>query len=408
MIAPRSYSELLARSLMGLGGIGDSMTETDKAKAAIAAEQAGTANTQAQTVNTQAALPGIQAESGIKQASFAAEMKKRQLLDALNKGPGATQPAMGPGSIGDTAARSWNPSSGNEPTPGLGTPSAGTPDQGMPDDHANLIASLMRENGQPDATPEMVKAKYQSGLTQAKNAGTMSNLDVTGKQTENETNAFALGQQQKLGPLKEKQAQATVENTQAEAEKNRAEAALKNKMAENGGNTPQEIASIEKQAKTRFDNAGKETGFDTVKGNWGNIQSAYADTKNPKIKDLGPSDYSILDQYLKMVNPGASVRSSNMEMFANSMSLPDKLKTQMLKVQKGGKFDPDVRDAIVDLAGKIYANHENAYMEKLRAIDEGLSATSGANRERVFGKSLADKLTGAAGGQQKDPLGIFQ
>lgn len=215
MIQPTTMSEALQRGLLGLGDIGKAWEQTQANSADLAGKN---------IANKSAAL------------TYAGELKKRQILDAMKLLPQPTSSI----SMGDNGKAGLGMDALGMPT-GIGGPGATQAGVGgMNDARAKLLSDWYAENGRPEmADPELVKAAHTADLTKTRNASTLSNQSVTAGDVANKDAAFTLGQKQALAPFQEtvasndavasvfkpKQAKENLNLTVSEENKNNAEAA---------------------------------------------------------------------------------------------------------------------------------------------------------------------------------------
>jgi hypothetical protein len=198
MIQPNSMLEALQRGLYGLGGIGTALQDKKKDDAALAQAAATKASTEAGTANTVADTAAKELAKKQAAVTFHGALKTSQILDSLDTNEAETKQlqSAGPQAAQDPlngAAGPLLPGQERIPaTPGVLSDKGTARLQTMPKEHASLLAQLARWNGDPMATPELMQAKYGSGLTQAKNAGTLSNQAVAAGQQGVDTGALGL------------------------------------------------------------------------------------------------------------------------------------------------------------------------------------------------------------------------
>lgn len=361
MIQTRSMAEALQRGLYGLGDIGQTMSQVDKAKQDAALQAAQQAGVEANTAGT--AL-----DNKTKSLTFESALKHKQLLDAL-------QGAAPSPSIGTTAAQSALQSPDNSPTPGLGSPSAGS-SQGMPDDHANLVAKLLQGDGNYDATPEMVKAKHQATLTQTQNTGTLSNQAVTAGQQQIDTGAIGLDtarqtqgadiQTKNMAPLAEK---AKIGQSSAAAAKDWADAD-KIKNAKDKPD-PEVTIRVEQNLRQQFLNQAKP--FEAIRDAYSKINAS---------QDNAAGDMSMIFGYMKILDPGSTVREGEAASAQEAAGVPTRILNAYNNALQGTRLAPDQRKQFKTQAEALYGTQKAVYEQSVKAFSD-IAKGYGADPSRV-------------------------
>ena len=95
--------------------------------------------------------------------------------------------------------------------------------------------------------------------------------------------------------------------------------------------------------------------YQTVDKGYRSMLKAAADTQ-------GASDLDLIYGAIQMIEPGMAVKEGEQAAVAQTASLPERFKGEMLRAMEGGaKLSPDVRKGIIDLATRRYDEHSRVF-----------------------------------------------
>ena len=111
-------------------------------------------------------------------------------------------------------------------------------------------------------------------------------------------------------------------------------------------------------------------------------------------QDPSPAgDMSIIFNYMKMLDPGSTVREGEYATAANAGAVPDRFVNLYNKVLSGEKLTPKQRGDFVSLAGKLYGT-QYKNQQKLIKNYEGLSSRNKVNPKNVVLDFRSDEIMG--------------
>jgi len=132
--------------------------------------------------------------------------------------------------------------------------------------------------------------------------------------------------------------------------------------------------------------------YQKLRSTWQKIDVAYNDAytvENPQVADV-----SMIFNYMKMLDPGSTVREGEFANAQNSGSLSDRIIAQYNSVNAGTRLSQPQRSDFLDRSKSLY---ENAYTSQ-KYLDESykeLSDTFGVDSKKVvidFSKPLVNKI----------------
>ena len=142
---------------------------------------------------------------------------------------------------------------------------------------------------------------------------------------------------------------------------------------------PQMILSADQkvgnEAKLRDDFRQESKNHITLRDAWGKIQGAAQ-------SQTGAGDMSLIFAYMKILDPGSTVREGEYATAQNAGSIPERITAIYNRAIKGEKLDPNVRAQFVEEASKIYHQSE-ADHEKIRNIYRGIALRSNLDPDNV-------------------------
>ena len=130
------------------------------------------------------------------------------------------------------------------------------------------------------------------------------------------------------------------------------------------GETTKSNQSAEKVAtgKSAFGNEDKlRDEFNKGSGDFLKVRDAFGRIK-ASAKDPSPAgDLALIFNYMKVLDPGSTVREGEFATAQNSASIPDRIKAKYNQVMRGERLALAQRDDFVDRAESLYAQQENFY-----------------------------------------------
>ena len=151
------------------------------------------------------------------------------------------------------------------------------------------------------------------------------------------------------------------------------------------GETDRKLKSAEDVAggKQSFGNEDKlRTAFIKGSGDFIKVRDAYGRIQ-ASAKDPSPAgDLALIFNYMKVLDPGSTVREGEFATAANSASIPDRLIAQYNKVVNGERLAPAQRQDFVSRAGDLYGQQETFYKGHEERYRE-LATSYGLNPDNV-------------------------
>lgn len=153
--------------------------------------------------------------------------------------------------------------------------------------------------------------------------------------------------------------------------------------------------SKEDSAKSKKDKSALEKGIrqqymstPTVK-DFQTLQSSFSKIKSIALDQPSPAgDISLVFNYMKMLDPGSTVREGEQATAANARGLDDSMRTLYNRVLSGEKLTPTQRADFYNKAGQVYES-QSKVLSRLQEEFRGISERSGADPRNVvvnFGK----------------------
>jgi hypothetical protein len=161
---------------------------------------------------------------------------------------------------------------------------------------------------------------------------------------------------------------------QAQADK-----ALSKFATQGRANAPQMILSADQrvgnEAKLRDDYRQESKNYLTIRDAYGKIQGAAQ-------SQTGPGDISLIYGYMKILDPGSTVREGEFATAQNAGSIPQRVQAMYNKAINGERLDPTIRNQFVEEAAKIYRQTE-ANQDKIRNTYGGIATRSNLDPQNV-------------------------
>jgi hypothetical protein len=108
------------------------------------------------------------------------------------------------------------------------------------------------------------------------------------------------------------------------------------------------------------------------------------DSKNrlDNIERTGAGDVALLFQFMKILDPGSTVREGEFETAGSVAGVPGQIEALRQKVIGGGRLSEDARKQIISQSNKIYQAAANQH-DKLQTQFAGIAKRSGLNPDNV-------------------------
>lgn len=120
--------------------------------------------------------------------------------------------------------------------------------------------------------------------------------------------------------------------------------------------------------------------FNEINGAFGRMQQAY---QNSKTDITGTSDLALIFGYMKMLDPGSTVREGEAASAANAGGVGERVRNLYNEVTKGQKLTPKIRDEFMAVARRNYTENQVNF-NKLKTRYRGLATRAGINPEDVI------------------------
>lgn len=125
-----------------------------------------------------------------------------------------------------------------------------------------------------------------------------------------------------------------------------------------------------KQAKT----------FQTVRDQYGVLRAA----ANTAPGDKGAGDIALIFAFMKLVDPGSTVREGEFSTAQNSSGVPDRVRNAYNNALNGQKFSPETRADFVLQADKLFDSYNQTFQAN-KAQYDALADSYGLKKDRVTG-----------------------
>ena len=167
------------------------------------------------------------------------------------------------------------------------------------------------------------------------------------------------------------------------------------------GHTQQQataLANVEGKLRDDFNQATKT--FPTIREAYGRIQAAKS------APPSGASDIALLYGYMKVLDPGSTVREGEFATASNAGGIPDRIMSLYNRILRGDRLSPNVRAEMFDNVNRLY-DRATADYDKTRQQFTDISKRSGADPRNVVidYTTTAPTGTAAATGTGEAPAG---
>ncbi len=143
--------------------------------------------------------------------------------------------------------------------------------------------------------------------------------------------------------------------------------------------------TFEMEEKLRDGFAGQAKTFTTVRDQYGVLQAA---AKDPSAA----GDLALIFAYMKLVDPGSTVREGEFSNAQNSAGVPDRVRNLYNNALTGQRFDPKVRADFTQQADKLFGSHQQTFQANKQRYD-ALADAYGLQKDRVTGIVVGEAPT---------------
>ncbi len=258
----------------------------------------------------------------------------------------------------------------------------GIVNQGRNDEEKAQIWQIQR-SGMSDSVKKLVPEKYTSQNEQAM----MSIL------------SFAQADYLSKHPEAKDKATSTVGKIQQDADRLRSEIANDKKAGIDTTQKEKNLASLETAETTQSQGTNKFQQANVMRDEVNNITKPFREVNDAygriqaSAKDPSAAgDLALVFNYMKMLDPGSTVREGEFATAQNSAGIPDRIRAMYNKAASGERLAPDTRKDFVGRAGTLYKSQEKGYQQIIddyskRAKRAGLNPEDVIVDPRVKGRS---------------------
>jgi hypothetical protein len=123
--------------------------------------------------------------------------------------------------------------------------------------------------------------------------------------------------------------------------------------------------------------------FVKASGEFIKVRDAYGTVAAASADPSPAGDLALIFAYMKMLDPGSTVREGEFANAQNSGGVPDRVKAMYNNVISGERLSKNIRDDFVDRSGRLYKQRENTQDKNISEF-ERLAKASDVNPKRVI------------------------
>ena len=146
---------------------------------------------------------------------------------------------------------------------------------------------------------------------------------------------------------------------------------------------------MEEKLRGGFSNSAKT--FSTVRDQYGVLQAA---AKDPSAA----GDLALIFAYMKLVDPGSTVREGEFANAQNSAGVEDRVRNMYNNALNGQRFAPNVREDFVNQAGKLFDSHKKTF-DATKGLYDKLATSYDLDPKRVTEIVVGE----SSGGRDQEP-----
>lgn len=140
--------------------------------------------------------------------------------------------------------------------------------------------------------------------------------------------------------------------------------------------TPEKDSGFKNAKDLRQEFIAQSKDFKLISDSYGRIQSA---AKNPSAA----GDLALIFNYMKMLDPGSTVREGEFATAQNSASIPERLRAQYNRATEGERLTDVTRADFLDRSNSLYGAQEQG-QKQIESVYGGLSQRAGLSPENVI------------------------
>jgi hypothetical protein len=142
--------------------------------------------------------------------------------------------------------------------------------------------------------------------------------------------------------------------------------------------------------RKEFNNLGPVKEYREVENKFNVMDKAFAESK--KTGNFVAIDQALITIYNKMTDPQSVVRESEYVRTPQDMAVMNRIKAAIARVGKGGRLDPDTRQALMTMASKFREVYTGKYVE-LADEYRDYARGYGVDPEMVVSKKATDRAS---------------
>lgn len=279
---------------------------------------------------------------------------------------------------------------------GLGMYDPAQISEGLPDD--SEFDQVIAFTTDPEVRQKMLlaaqaEARAQAGETRAQERFT---AEMPGVKADSELKVATAAGQAPIQPVdrerldaQKAEAEATTAYRKAMLAETRRGHDLSYTATMSTGGRQAAAANAGNESKLRDDYRQDSKNYATVRDSYGRIMEA-------SKSQTGPGDISLLYGYMRILDPGSTVREGEFATAQNAGSIPDSVRAAYNKAISGQRLAPNVRQQFVAEAQRIFSR-ATADHEKMKGWYRETAKRSGMNPDNV----LVDYGSSVSGGTVK-------
>lgn len=145
----------------------------------------------------------------------------------------------------------------------------------------------------------------------------------------------------------------------------------------------------------------KEFNSDPVVKNFKDVQQSYTKIKGLVDSPSAAGDLSLIFNYMKMLDPGSTVREGEFATAEKAAGVPEQIRNQYNKIMKGERLTPSQRKDFLNQARSIY-DSQQALVGKLEKDYQGLASSYGTSKNLVIPRASEPIGPSETAGAYKD------
>ena len=132
------------------------------------------------------------------------------------------------------------------------------------------------------------------------------------------------------------------------------------------------------------------------------VQTSFDKIKRAAEKPDAASDLSLIFGYMKMLDPGSTVREGEFANAQNAAGIPDRIANIYNRSMRGERLNPEQRTQFVNQSKNLFESHKTAYDTAVQEYKD-VAEMTGINPELIFGRGTPAKVV-----NQSEVKGLIQ